>query len=611
MKFRNGCSHVGRLGRLAWFLPLVIWAGLFAPGGAEVSLPHIFDDNMVLQRQKPLHVWGRADKGEKVTVSFSGQAKTAVAGEDGQWRLFLEAIEADPEPKELVVKGASNTVRFKNVVVGDVWLCGGQSNMEDVLEGVYHGDVEVASANFPQIRLLTIPVNAGPEPLSDFPRIDEFNAWTNRTEKKGYWFVCSPETVNRFSAIGYVFGRRLHMAARVPIGLIDVSRGGTTAEAWTSRKTLATIPEAKPLLADWDARIAAFDPKQDLQARVGRWQKETEKRKKEGREPAPKPEDLRPGPAFDQNNPGASFNGMIAPFAGFTVKGAIFNQGYNNALGDARPSLYAKCFQSMIGDWRRAFGDEQMPFGIVELTAGGQPQTLENFETMMGDAGPYIREAQFKAYRALPHVGFACAYDQQVPWYHPHKKVQLGERIARWALATQYGLERIGWRPAVCTSAKPEGRHMVLTFDRQVQTHDGRPIEGFAIAGKDKQFYPARARYVVIGKDDRGRDREDRKQLEIWSDLVEEPVAVRYAWARNPLGNLVNSQHHERILPVPSFRTDDWDWEDTPFDPEARNEVNHRRREMRNRLRDQNQERKFREARLLLQRLEAEAAGKK
>ncbi len=577
------------------------------PAHAELRVNHVFDNNMVLQREKPVRVWGWADAGEAVTVAFAGQEKTATTDADGNWAVELDALEASAAPRVLTVKGKHDTATFQNVLVGDVWVLGGQSNMEDTISYVYHGDVEVASANLPSIRLLTIPVAATPEPQDDFPRIDEFNAWSNVTEKKGSWAVCSPETVHRFSAIGYVFGRRLHLASQIPVGLIDTSVGGTTVEAWTSRPALASLlPEAAPLLKEWDERIAAWDPRQDLEGRIQRWEKDAERRKAEGREPAEKPTDLRPGPAFDRNNPGASYNGMIAPFERFAVKGAIFNQGYNNALGDARPKLYAECFKAMILDWRRAFGDAQMPFGIVELTAGGQAQTLENFELMTVDAAPYIREGQYKASRELSHVGFACAYDQHVPWYHPHKKVQLGERIARWALANWYGV-RLGWEPAVCTSAEPKEGRMVLTFDRIVRAHDGRPFIGFSIAGEDRQFVPAEAKFAVVGKDDRGRDREDQRMVEVRSPLVEKPLAVRYAWARNPLGNVVNGEHHERVMPVPSFRTDDWPWPEAGFGPEARGENGRIRGEMRKQAQEHNRQRRLREARLLLERLETEA----
>jgi len=555
---------------------------------AEVSVHRIFDSNMVIQRDKPVRVWGRADASEQITVEFAGQKRTAAVNKDGTWSVDLDAMPACAKAQTLTVKGKSNTVTYKNILVGDVWILGGQSNMEDVLESVYHGDVEIASANRPNLRLITIPVRAAPKPVAGFERINEFNAWTNRYEKKGSWAVSSPQTVKRFSAIGYIFGRRLNVASGIPIGLIDASVGGTTAEAWTSRRMLGSVPGAKPMLDQWDAKIAAYDPAKSLADRIRNWERDTERRKKKGEKPRPKPTEPAPSPAVNRNNPGASYNGMIAVFGGFAVKGAIFNQGYNNALGNARPALYAKVFNAMIRDWRRTFRDEKMPFGIVELTAGGRPQTNANFERVMIDAAPFIREGQFKAARDLPGVGFACAYDQQVPWYHPHKKVQLGERIARWAMATQYGV-KLGYQPTVCTSAKKVDKHMLLTFDRQVQTHDGRPIVGFAVAGADKRFYPAKARYLVTGKDNRGRDKHDRRKLEVWSDLVAEPAAVRYAWARNPLGNLVNSQHHERILPVPSFRTDDWDWPEAPFGNRGSPESNEHRRKL-NALRKQAEE---------------------
>jgi len=562
------------------FLTFVIMFA-FAPGSlrAEVKVHNIFGENMVLQRGKPVEVWGRADVGESVTVTYSGQTKRTEADNKGNWSIKLDALKASAEPKGLVVSGKSNSITLKNVVVGDVWLCGGQSNMEDVLEDIYHGDIEVVSANHPNIRLITVPQVAVPEALADIERLNEFNAWTGRHEMKGSWAQCTPETVNRFSAIGYIFGRRLHLASRVPIGLIDASRGGTTIEAWTSREKLATIPESKGLTDEWDQQIAAYDPAASLKAEIEQWEIDSERRKQRGEEPEPKPTEPEPDPATDPNNPGASFNGMIAPIAGFNIKGVIFNQGYNNALGNARPRLYAKVIKAMIRDWRRAFRDESLPFGIIGLTAGGPPQTLENFELRMVDPAPFIREGQSRAAQELANVCFMPAYDQQVPWYHPHKKFELGERTARWALNTQYGYDRIGWKPAVCTGSVNKGDHLILTFDRPVQSHDGRAFEGFAIAGEDRHFVPARAENAVVGKDERGEEKTDERLVKVWSPLVKKPVAVRYAWARNPLGNMVNSEHHERVIPIPSFRTDDWDWPEAPFQSDGGDaEENHRER---------------------------------
>ena len=174
------------------------------------------------------------------------------------------------------------------------------------------------------------------------------------------------------------------------------------------------------------------------------------------------------------------------------------------------------------------------------------------------------------------------AHDQQVPWYHPHKKFELGERIARWALFTQYGQDQLGWQPAVCTQSEISSDHIILSFDRNIRAHDGRPLSGFAIAGEDRHFIPAQAEFVIIGKDDRGQDRRDESKLKVWSPLVVNPLAVRYAWARNPIGNVVNSRHHERTVPICSFRTDDWDWPEAPFAERGTKAEQAHRRELNN-----------------------------
>ena len=372
-----------------------------------LTVSHIFGDHMVIQRDSPIRIWGTAASGSNVRVRFGERDRTVKATDDGNWLLELEGLAASTQARSLSVNSGKDTIEYDGILVGDVWLLGGQSNMEDVLEDIYHGDVEVASAHYPNIRLMTIPQVASSQSLSDIDRINEFNSWTNRYEQKGSWFPCTPKSVRRFSAIGYIFGRRLHQVSGVPIGLIDASWGGTTVEAWTSREMLGTIPKSQPLVEAWEAKIAAYDAEASLAARIERWEKDSERRKKEGKNPNPKPTEPDQDPATDRNNPGASFNGMIAPFASFNLKGVIFNQGYNNALGDARPKLYAEVFKFMIQDWRRAFRNESLPFGIVALTAGGEPQTLENFESKLVDAAPFIREGQCMAWQALENVGFA------------------------------------------------------------------------------------------------------------------------------------------------------------------------------------------------------------
>lgn len=566
---------------------------------AELAMHGTFGENMVLQRDKPIPVWGTTEPGKNVIVVFHEQSARTTADAQGNWSVELPAMEADSEGQTLVVEAGEERIAIDNVLLGDIWLCGGQSNMEFDLAKIYQGDVEIASANLPQIRLMTVPANATPQRLSNIEALNEFNAWSNRYEQKGDWHVCSPETVPKFAAIGYIFARRLHLASGVPIGIIDNSVGGTTVEGWTSRESLGNIPAAAGLLEQWDEKIDQWDPEADLARRVERWERETEQRNERGQKPSPKPTDFLPGPAFDRNNPGASYNAMLAPLSGMRIRGIIFHQGYNNALGDSRPHLYAETIQAMIGDWRAAFEEPELPFGIIELCAGADPQTKDDFEVRMVDAGPFIREAQFRAFRELPNMGWAGAYDQQVNWYHPQQKVALGERMARWALATQYELP-LGHQPAVLVEHQISDQKINLTFDRPLTVRDGRPIEGMAIAGQDGRFYPATATFTVTRKDDRGRDVYDYRKIDVSHPLVKEPIAVRYAWARCPLGNLTNRESMERTLPVPSFRTDDWDWPDAPFGDDrgaTRRQINQWRQEARRNAAD----RKIQEARLILE----------
>ncbi len=536
-------------------LALLGVASLSAPPAlAELRLPHIFGDHMVLQRGKPVRIWGWADKGAVVTVAFAGQSKTAKAGPDGKWLVTLDPMQANAKGAPLVVHSTLDTRHstLADVCVGDVWVLGGQSNMESALRNIQDGDLEVLSADVPAIRLLTVPLRASPTPLDDFPRLDEYNAWSKVTERKGDWQVCTPETVKLFSAVGYVFGRRIHTATKVPIGLIDTSWGGTTVEAWISRKTLETLPEAQGLLKSWDDQIAAYDPKKSLEDVVKRWEGRAKKLKEQGKPIPPKPTEPRPSPAANRNNPGASYNAIIAPIAGLAVKGALFYQGINNAVGGARPGLYARTFAALIPEWRRAFGDPKLPFGIVQMVSWGFPPKIENTETAMVSAAPYIREAQLEAHLAHPDTGFVCAYDLGHIQMHSPFKAPLGERMARWALATQYEM-KVACKAPIYKSMKTEGKELVVTFDTYIHPrHGGRAeIKGFAVAGKDRHFHPAQA-FMASGN-----------SVKVWSDLVPEPVAVRYAWATHPFGTLVGAG--SSCIPAAPFRTDDWPWPDAPF----------------------------------------------
>lgn len=544
--------------------------------GERLSVHNLFQSNMVLQRDKPVAVWGWATPGEEVTVTFGGEKQSTKAGEDRRWKVELPAMPANSEPQTLLVKGNKTTLTLDNILVGDVWLLGGQSNMEFPISKVENGNLEIVSANFPQIRILTVPAQDGPKPKIGFPRLHEWSSWSNRHFRKGDWEVCSPETVTELSAIGYVFARRLQMTTQIPIGVVDVSRGGTTVETWTPNDVLETIDtqEVKTLLANWDTKVAEWDPQADLEKRIQNHNNYVERMKKEGKSiPADRtvPTDLRPGPIMDQNKPGNCYASMIAPIAGFAVKGAIFHQGYNNCFnGSEGARMYGQVFPHMITAWRNAFNDPEMPFGILSLCTAGTYQNRENFTSLMSDVGPLIREAQYQTFlhfynQGDKNIGFTSTYDLRRRWYHPQLKLPAGERIARWALATQYGYERnLSWKPPMIEKMSVEEGRLVLKMDGLITGVDnGGPIEGFAIAGEDRRFHPADADYLVIGKDDRGRERKDQSTLVLTSPMVPHPVHFRYAWARNPMGNLQANRNSD--VPFATQRSDDWQLENVPL----------------------------------------------
>lgn len=542
--------------------------------GDGLCVHNLFQSNMILQRDKPIEIWGWAKPGEVVRVLFAGKSKEAKAGKDREWKVTLPAMTANADPQTLNIKGKDQNLTLENVLIGDVWVLGGQSNMEEPLNNVENGKLEIVSANYPGIRILTVPAQNGPDTKKGFARLHEWSSWSNRHFRKGDWDVCSPEIARELSAIGYVFARRLHMAAQVPIGVIDASRGGTTVETWTPTPVLKKIEtkEVKGLLAEWEKKVAEFDPQKDLQKRVENHHNWVKNMKKQGRE-IPKgrtvPNDLRPGPAMDQNRPGNCYASMIAPIAGLAVKGAIFHQGFNNAGGgSAGADMYYQIFAKMITAWRDAFKDPQMPFGIISLCTAGEPQTRDDYLEKMVNGGIYIREAQYKTFLDFlkagdENVGFASSFDKRRSWYHPQLKIPVGERISRWALATQYGFEKdVKWKPPMYTEMNLEGGKIILKMDTWVRAVTNGPIEGFAIAGKDRRFQPAEAEWLVTGKDQHNRPKHDRRVIVLSSPHVPDPIHFRYAWGRNPMGNLQSADHND--LPFATQRSDDWRMENVP-----------------------------------------------
>ncbi|MEM6504367.1 MAG: hypothetical protein AAF711_02765 [Planctomycetota bacterium] len=546
--------------------------------GEGLCVSNTFQSNMVLQRDKPITVWGWASPGEEVTLSFAGNSAQAKADDQRYWEVELPAVEANADPQAMTINGESGQLTLDNILVGDVWVLGGQSNMEFELAKVENGHLEIVSANFPEMRILSIPVGESPtEDLRSFPSIYQWSDWSSRHFKKGSWDVLTPTIAKDLSAIGYVFARRIHMTTGVPIGVIDTSRGGTTVEAWTPQTVMRAMDSkaTQALLADWDEKVATFNPQADLEQRIKNNRAWVERQTKAGK-PVPEdrkadPTDLRPGPIANHNHPGSCYGAMIAPLKGLSVKGAIFHQGFNNAFSGQRGiDMYTDVFPEMIKAWRSAFNDPEMPFGILSLCTAGNPQQLDNYSEMMFDAGVGLRAAQYKAFEDLykagdKNIGFVSTYDLRRRWYHPQVKLPAGERSARWALATQYGYsERVlPWRPPMITGMEAKDGSLVVSFDQDVMDPEDGPMLGFAIAGEAREFHPATAEYFVKGKDDRGRDQLDRKKLVLTSIMVPEPIHYRYAWCRNPLANIQLTGNKD--VPLATQRSDDWGLEEAPL----------------------------------------------
>jgi len=547
--------------------------------GEGLCVSNVFQTNMVLQRDKPVNIWGWADSGEEVTVHFADQTLKTTAGADRFWQVTLAPMPANATPQTMAITGKERTITLENILIGDLWVLGGQSNMEFPISNVDDGELELVSANFPQIRLLTVPQGKGFDSVRSFERLYEWSAWSGRHFRKGDWDVCTPETVREFSAIGYVFGRRVHMATGVPIGLIDASIGGTTLETWTPIDVLKKIEgeETRKMLKDWEDRIAAYDPQADLQRRIANYEREKQRRAAQGNPLPPDskpPSDLRPGPAADRNRPGYCYASVIRPLEGLAVKGVLFHQGFNNCFnGSAGARMYYQVFGEMIRAWRRAFNDDHLPFCIISLCTAGEPQTWENFLKPMYDVGPFIREAQYKTFRDFydkgdPGIGFASTYDLRKSWYHPQIKIPAGERAAKWALASQYGVfpdrdALLYWLPPTVEEVIVSGNTIRLKLSTEVKTKDDSDgkLLGFAIAGKDRRFYPAKVEYYTESpSDNNGKPRTFQNILVLSSPFVPEPLHYRYAWARNPMGNIVNS----RGVPLATQRSDDWILEETP-----------------------------------------------
>lgn len=492
-------------------------ATLFAR--ADVSVPSLFGNHMVLQREQANPVWGKADPGEAITVTIADQRHTTKTDDDGKWRVVLDALPAGG-PHELVIAG-DNMLRFSDVLVGEVWVCSGQSNMQWPVVLADHQKLEIASANYPQIRLITVPDHLGSQrPQADF---------------EGKWERCTPQSVTWFSAVGYFFGKRLHNTLGVPVGLINNAWGSSTAEAWLPRDVLEQDERYAELLASWDARMEAYTDEMreqevaEHEQRVAAW----EAGGKKGNKPY-----LSRDPRVGPRRPANLYNSSLHPILGYGIRGVIWYQGESNA---ERAYQYRELFPLMVRTWREQWGQGDFPFYWAQL-ADHRAENLQPEASTWAE----LREAQTLSLDVLPNSAQAVIIDTgEGRDIHPRNKQTVANRLASIALARDYGYAVPYQSPQFSEMTVSNGKATV-TFehvsDEGLYTFDVDKPEGFAIAGADRVFVWAEAR--LVGKD----------QVEVWSEQVPEPVAVRYGWADNPVLNL----YDRNGLPVAPFRTDDW-----------------------------------------------------
>lgn len=463
---------------------------------AEVTLPSVFSDGMVLQRNSQVPIFGKAAPGEVVTVEFAGQKKSATVDSSNHWKIMLDPMPASSNPRKMRISETRNskleTRNFFDVLVGEVWLCSGQSNMEMSMQpfppwhkGTLNCQQEIEAATYPEIRFFYVEKLASRSP--------EFTCG-------GQWESCRPETAAEFPAVAYFFARQLYQELNVPIGVINSSWGSTAIESWMQEELF----------------VGEFEM---IQKHL-----QVEKQRR------------APDPVTDFSLPSACYNGLIAPLIPYRIQGVIWCQGEANA---AWPIVYQDLFPAMIQSWRKAWALPEMPFYFVQLAnfdVSGQPG-------LTADNWARLRQAQFAALE-LPRTGMAVAADIGDPDnIHPRNKQEVGRRLALWALADTYG-KNISCSGPLFQTLELRGREAVLHFDH---TDGGLVVEGeclggFIIAGGDRQFVSAEARV-------------EGNTVVVWNSTVNRPQAVRYGWTDAPVCSLYN----EALLPAAPFRTDSWE----------------------------------------------------
>ncbi len=480
---------------------------------ANVTLPYIIADHMVVQRGLPVHIWGKAEPGETVSVAFRATERRTVADDLGRWSVYLPPGEADG-PFAMTIRGA-NTISLEDVLVGDVWVASGQSNMEWPLARAAAAKARIAAAKFPRMRLVRA-----------MHKVSEYPAENLAGEM---WRECTPESAENFSAVAYHFGRALWEKLGVPIGLIQTAWGGTPLDAWTSLGAISQDPALMPVFAEWNKLMRNHALELLRYDRAAKDWERAAALAKADRKPLPPVPEKPAGPAGG-SQPGSLFNAMVAPITPYAIRGVIWYQGEANGY-NPRAAIYGRLFQAMIRDWRGAWGIGDFPFLFVQLAnySTGSPDT----------AWPEVREGQRQAL-TLRNTAMAVTIDIGTPDnIHPPDKETVGARLSLGARALAYG-ESIEYSGPLPRQVTPEPGALRVWFDHAAGlAARGGPAAGFEVAGADKKYVPAEARI-------------EGSTVVVRADSVASPVAVRYGWADSPRCNLFNPDG----LPASPFRWD-------------------------------------------------------
>ena len=477
---------------------------------ADVQLPALFGDHMVLQRDRPIHLWGWADPRETVRVAFRGEVSSIVTSPKGRWNLYLEPAAAGG-PYDLEIHG-ENSIQLTDILIGDVWVGSGQSNMDWPLQRCNDAAKEIAAAQHPEIRYF---------------KVARSSAETRQEDVEGEWRVVTPETASEFSGIAYFFARHLHTELGVPFGIIQSAWGGTPAQAWTSSGALLSEPELADHVAQFEAKREAEKP--GYEAAFADWQRRAAETTREDIPQRP----TRPRTLNPSQTPSWLFNGMIAPLTPYPIRGVIWYQGENNA-NNREALLYRRLFRSLIEDWRYEWGQGAFPFLFAQLA---------NYARVAEDSmWPELREAQAMAL-GLANTGMAVTIDiGDSTDIHPGNKQDAGLRLALAARAIAYGERDLEYSGPIYRQTTRQGSALRVWFDHADSglRMRGTALVGFEIAGSDGEFVKAEASI------------EERSVI-LTSPDVPEPVQARYAWAADPEGNLTNGAG----LPASPFRTMD------------------------------------------------------